>query len=170
MNKISLLVGFFVALCLGSCGYHLGGLRNGAMKNVDTFCVEMFENRTTHAMVSMQMTTAVADALQRDGTFRLASPSTSDVRIEGVVTNVASTSLITDYRDSYISAEIGLRVFVSYKVIDCRTNKVLISGTTEAEGSFFNSDSGNVQTARDAALSYATRKAATNIVNRLTIP
>lgn len=170
MNKISLIVGFLGALFLSSCGYHLGGLRSSAMKNVDTFCVEMFENRTTQAMVSMQMTTALTDALQRDGTFRMASPSSCDVRIEGCVTNVATTSLITDYRDSYISAEIGLRVFVTYKVIDCRTNKVLISGTTDAEGSLFNNDSGNVQAARDAALSFATRKAATNIVNRLTIP
>ncbi len=170
MKKLFLLVVSLFALTLGSCGYHLGGLRSGAMKNVNTFCVEMFENRTTQAMVSMQMTTALADALQRDGTFRLASPSTADVRIEGVVKNISSSSLITDSRDSYISREIGLRVFVDFSVIDTRTNKVLVSGTVSEDGSFFNDDTGNIQSARDAALSYATRKVATSIVNRLTIP
>ncbi len=170
MKKLSLLAVSLLAVALSSCGYHLGGLRSGAMKNVNTFCVDMFENRTTQAMVSMQMTTALADALQRDGTFRMASPSTADVRIEGVVKNISASSLITDSRDSYISREIGLRVFVDFKVIDCRSNKVLVYGTVSEDGSFFNDDAGNIQSARDAALSYATRKVATSIVNRLTIP
>ena len=170
MNKISFVATLLVAMVLSCCGYHLGGLRSGAMQNVQTFCVDMFENKTTHALVSMQMTTALVDTLQRDGTFRLASRSEADVRIEGSVTNVAASSLITNPDDSYISTEIGLRVIVAYKVIDCRTNKVLTSGTVSEEGSFFNDNTGNIQTAREAALSYATRKAAESIVNRLTIP
>ncbi len=170
MKKISLIAMSLLALLPGSCGYNVGGLRNAAMKDVQTICVDMFENRTTQSMVSMQLTTALADAIQRDGTFRLASPSASDVRIEGIVKNITSSSLITNPDDSYLSSEIGLRVFVEYKVIDCRTNKVIDTGTVDEEGSFFNDDTGNIQSARDAALSYATRKAATSIVNRLTIP
>ena len=170
MKKLSLISTALLALVLGSCGYHVGGLRNAAMKNVETVCVDMFENRTTQSMVSMQMTTALADALQRDGTFRLASPQSCDVRIEGIVKNITASSLITNPDDSYISSEIGLRVYVEYKVIDCRTNKVLDTGTVDEEGSFFNDAAGNIQTARDAAISYATRKVATSIVNRLTIP
>lgn len=170
MKKLSLCAMFLLGLVMAGCGYHLGGLRSGAMKDVETFCVDMFENRTTQAMVSMQMTTALTDTMQRDGTFRLASPSTCDVRIEGAVTDISSTSLITNPDDSYISTEIGLRVTVQFRVVDCRTNKVLVSGSVTEEGSFFNDDAGNIQTARDAALSYATRKAATSIVNRLTIP
>lgn len=170
MKKVSLVVTSILALVLGSCGYHVGGLRNAAMKDVETVCVNMFENRTTQDMVSMQVTTALADAIQRDGTFRLASPTVADVRIEGMVKNITSSSLITNPDDSYLSSEIGLRVYVEYKVIDCRTNKVISSGTVDEEGSFFNDDAGNIQTARDAAISYATRKAATSIVNRLTIP
>lgn len=170
MNKIIFSAAALLSISLSSCGYHLGGLRSNSMKDVETFCVDVFENRTTQAMVSMQMTTALADALQRDGTFRMASPSTCDVRIEGVVKNISTSSLITDPDDSYISSEIGLRVFVDYRVIDCRTNKVLTFGTVSEEGSFFNDEAGNIQSARDAALSYATRKAATAIVNRLTIP
>ncbi len=156
-------------LALSGCGYHLGGLRATALKDKDSFCVNMFANYTTQPMVAMQMTTALADALQRDGAFRMASPSDCDFRIDGAVTSIHRESLRTDSDDTYVSAEIGLVVHVSYKVTDCDTGKVLMEGTTQATGSYFN-DVGSVQSARDAALSYATRKASDKIVIDLTIP
>ncbi len=157
------------ALAFSGCGYHLGGLRASALKDKDTFCVNMFANHTTQPMVSIQMTTALADSLQRDGAFRMAAPKDCDFRIDGAVTSIDRESLRTDPDDTYVSSEIGLVVHVSYKVTDSDTGKVLMEGTTEASGSYFN-DIGSVQSARDAALSYATRKAADNIVNNLTIP
>ena len=35
-----------LALLLVSCGYHLGGLKKTAMKDLNTFCVDVFENHT----------------------------------------------------------------------------------------------------------------------------
>ncbi len=156
-------------LFFSGCGYHLGGLRCDALKNKDTFCVNMFANYTTQPNVAMQMTTALADRLQRDGSFRMASPSQCDFKVDGTVTRIQRNSLSTDSDDSYISSEIGLTVYVDYVVTDCRTNKVLKHGTTNADGSYYNS-MGNMQSARESALSYATRKAADNIVYQLTIP
>ncbi len=157
------------ALAFSACGYRLGGLRASELKDKETFCVNMFANHTTQPMVAMQMTTALADSLQRDGAFRMAAPADCDFRIEGAVTGIGRESLRTDPDDTYVSSEIGLVVRVSYKVMDTDTGKVLMEGSTQASGSYFN-DIGSVQSARDAALSYATRKAADNIVNQLTIP
>ncbi len=157
-------------LLITGCGYHLGGLRCNALKDKDTYCVNMFANHTTQPNVAMQMTTALADNLQRDGSFRMASPTECDFKIDGTVTRILRTSLSANSRDSYVSSEIGLRVYVDYVVTDAATGKELVRGTTNAEGSYFNSTSGNVQSARESALSYATRKAAENIVYQLTIP
>ncbi len=170
MNIRSLLPACLLSLLLlSSCGYHLGGLRCKPLKDMDTFCVNMFANHTTQPKVAMQMTTALADGLQRDGSFRMASPSECDFKIDGTVTRITRSSLIADWRDSYVSSEIGLAVHVTYVVTDARDGKVLMRGSTSADSSYFNT-SGNVQSAVESALSYATRKAAENIVYQLTIP
>lgn len=158
-----------LALALASCGYHVGGLKAKAMKGMETYSVTMFENHTTFPQVAQQMTTALADALQRDGTFRMASPSMCDFTISGKVTRVDMASLRTNPDDTYLSSEVGLTVHVSYTVTDNKSGKVVTSGQVYEQGSYFN-DIGNVQSARDAALSYATRKAACSVVDSLTLP
>lgn len=158
----------FVA-ALASCGYHLGGLKSKAMEKMNTFSVSMFENYTTYPNVSMQLTTALTDRLQRDGTYRLASSDACDFTVQGSVRSVFASSLRTNSEDTYLSSEIGLTVVVHYRVIDNNTGKKITSGSVSEQGSYFNDD-GNVQTARDSALSYATRKAAESIVQALTTP
>lgn len=158
-----------LAVLLVSCGYHLGGIKKTAMKDLDTFCVDMFQNNTTYQNVSMQITTALADQLQRDGTYRMVSRDECDFVVSGVVTSVSATSLRTNPEDTYLSSEIGLTVHVRYTVRNTNTGKEIVSGSVSAEGSYFN-ETGSVQTARDSALSYATRRAAELIVQHLTIP
>ncbi len=170
MNLRSLLPACLCGISLLSgCGYHLGGLRCDELKDMDTFCVNMFSNYTTQPNVAMQMTTALTNALQRDGSFRMASPSECDFKVDGTVTRILRSSLTTDSDDTYVSSEIGLTVYVSYTVTDCSKNEVIVDGETSAQASYFNTE-GNAQTSRAAALSYATRKAADNIVYQLTIP
>lgn len=157
-------------LALVSCGYHLGGLRKASLRGLNTYSVEMFANETLYPNVAMQITTAVADSMQRDGTFRMASPEKCDFKIVGAVNSVSASGLRTNAGDTYLSSEIGLTVHVSYTIINCRTGKTIMSSHVSAEGSFFNDSTGNVQTARDSALSYATRRAADLIVQALTLP
>lgn len=155
---------------LASCGYHLGGFRKGSMKGLDTYCVEMFANETLYPNVAMQVTTAVGDSLQRDGTFRLASPDKCDFIVRGVVNSVEAFGLRTSAGDTYLSSEIGLRVHVTCTIINNRTGKTIYSRKVTAQGSFFNDDTGNVQSARESALSYAARQAAELVVQSLTLP
>lgn len=157
-----------VLLMLVSCGYRLGGFKRSSLRHVNTYCVDMFENHTTFPNVAMQLTTALSDNMQRDGTYSLASRDKADVRIVGQVRCVQAGSLRTNWADTYLSSEIGLTVVVNYAVINTRTGKRLAGGEVRAEGSYFNS--GNVQTARDSALSYAARRASELIVQALTTP
>lgn len=157
-----------LVLSLVSCGYHLGGFKREALKEVDTFCVHMFDNRTIYPNVSVQLTSALTDTLQRDGTYRLAPEGQADVRVQGEVRSVHASSLRPNWADTYLSSEIGLTVVAFYKVVSVSTGKVLLSGVVRGEGSYFNT--GNTQTARDTALSYASRRAAELIVEALTRP
>ncbi len=140
------------------------------MAKVDTVCVDMFTNSTFYPNVAAQTTTALTEAIQRDGAFRLASPSQCSAVLSGNVSSVVSSVLRTNSRNTYLSAEIGLTVHVDYVVTEAATGRIITKGEVTGEGSYFNDDTGNVQTARDSALSYATRLAADQIVQKLTIP
>lgn len=169
MGSLYTLCLCLAALALASCGYRLGGLKNGAMKDMETFCIDMFENRTVYPQISRQVTTALGDAVQRDGTFRMAPSSSADFCISGVVSRIGASSLRTNPDDSYLSSEVGLTIEVEYAITNQRTGKIIKKGRVHAEGSYFN-DVGNIQSARDAALSYAARKAAEDVVEQLTLP
>ncbi|MBQ4593896.1 MAG: hypothetical protein IJA81_04650 [Akkermansia sp.] len=169
MKRIFTLLACALPLVTTSCGYKLGGLVNGDMEGMKTFDITMFENQTNYPHVAMQVTTALADALQSDGTFRMVSPSKSDFTVSGKVTSVQASSMTTNPDDSYLSLEIGLEVHVSYSITDRKTGKVVKSGEVNGEGSYFNTP-GNVQAAREAALSYAARLAARELVDELTLP
>lgn len=153
-----------------SCGYHLGGLRRASMKGMNTYCVENFFNETFYPHLGEMVTTAVADSIQRDGTYRMASADKCDFKVSGVVQSVTADGLRTDAGDTYLSSEIGLTVHVLCTVTNCRTGRVIFTRSVQAEGSYFNDSTGNVQSARDSALSYASRKVAGLIVQSLTLP
>lgn len=169
MNRLLSCITLAVGLLLSSCGYHLGGLKPERMEKLETFCVRMFGNYTTQPGVAMQVTNAVADAMQRDGTYRMAPASSADFVVTGEVTSISRNSLRTDPEDSYLSTEIELTVRVRYKVIDRHTGETLWQATAHGSGSYFN-QVGNVQTAIESALSYAARQAADDIVLTLTTP
>ena len=159
-----------MALVLASCGYHLGGVRNRTLANMKSASISMFANHSLYPDVAMQLTTALGEELQRDGSFRFLSSKHADITISGEITSVEARGLRTDSRNTYLSTEIGLTVMAHYFVVQNSTGKVLLSGNVSAEGSYFNDETGNVQTARDSALSYATRQVAEKIVQRMTIP
>ncbi len=169
MKRFFSILACMLPLFTASCGYQLGGLVNGDMKDMKTFDVTMFENQTNYPLVAMQMTTALADALQSDGTFRMVAPSQSDFSVSGKVTSVSASSLTTNPDDTYLSLEIGLTVHVQYTITNRKTGKVIKTGTVSGQGSYFNT-SGNAQSARESALSYATRLAADELVDALTLP
>lgn len=170
MKKISriLLAGLLPALVC-SCGYHLGGIKPAYMRNMDTFCVEMFENNTVQPNVGMLMTTAMANELQSDGTYRMAPRSEADFILKGTVTHISRESLRTNTDDTYVSSEIGLTVHVVYEIIDRKSGKVLREADASGSGSYFNQGV-NTVSAMDTALSYATRLVAENITLNLTSP
>ena len=169
MKKFRVLFAGLLAALVSSCGYHLGGIKPGYMKNMNTFCVEVFENNTVQPNVGMLMTTAMANELQSDGTYRMAPRNEADFILKGTVTHITRESLRTNTDDTYVSSEIGLAVHVNYQIIERKSGKVLKENTASATGSYFNQGV-NTVSAMDTALSYATRLVAENITLNLTSP
>lgn len=167
MKKLRYVLTGMLALGLASCGYHLGGVKPASMQAMNTFCVEMFENNTVQPNVGVLMTTAIANALQSDGTYRMAPRDEADFIVKGTVTNISRDSLIANTEDSYISTYIALRVSAEYEVIDRKTGKRLSGGSSSGMGSYFN-QVGNTQSSIDTTLSYATRRLADDITLSLT--
>ena len=151
---------------LASCGYHLGGMKAPAMENMNTFCVEMFANETEHPNAGVLMTTAMANTLQSDGTFRMAPRKEADFVVKGNVCKIERDSMITNTEDTYISTQIGVRVEVEYQIVDMKNGRVLLSARESEEGNFFN-EVGNKESAFEAAVSYATRRIADEITTNL---
>ncbi len=137
-----------------------------ALQNMNTFCVEVFDNETEHPNAGMLMTTAMANTLQSDGTYRMASRSESDFVVKGTVRKIDRSSWITSTEDTYISTQIGVCVGVDYQVVDRKSGRVLIASYNEEEGNFFN-EVGNTESAFETAISYATRRIADEITTTL---
>ena len=167
MKKLHYILTGMLALGLGSCGYHLGGVKPASMQDMNTFCVEMFENNTVQPNVGVLMTTAMANALQSDGTYRMAPRDEADFIVKGTVTSISRDSLIANTEDSYISTYIALQVHAEYEVVDRKTGKRLSGGSASGMGSYFN-QVGNTQSSIDTTLSYATRRLADDITLNIT--
>lgn len=167
MKKSLLLSGVLAGLALSSCGYHLGGLKPRYMADMNTFCVEMFENNTVQPSVGVYMTTTLTNAMQGDGTYRLAPRNEADFVIRGKITHITRESLTTNPDDSYISTQIGLTIHVKYELVNGKTGATIIAGEQEAQGAYFN-QSGSTISGMESALFYAASRISDDIVLNLT--
>lgn len=167
MNLRTLFSTALAGVALTSCGYHLGGMRPAYMDDMHTFCVEMFENNTVQPSVGVYMTTAVTNALQSDGTYRLAPRKEADFIVRGTVSHITRDSLTASTEDSYISTQIGVTVHVQYELVNRKTGAVISKGIESEQASYFNQD-GSTITAMESALYYATTRVADDIVLNIT--
>ncbi len=158
--RVALLL--LMSMSVSSCGYNLGFSKPTALKDAQTLSVEMFDNNSLEPLAGILVTNAVADMVQRDGTFRLASSSKADLLIRGAIRRVNFRSLRPNPSNTYISSEISLYLEISFELIDKKTGKVVLAGKLDDEAAFYN-ESGNVQAARESALGYAAQKIAENL-------
>ena len=73
-----------LCLMLASCaGYQLGGQKPASLTGVETIAVPMFANATQHPRASALATSAVAEAMIRDGTYRIVEADRADAILDG---------------------------------------------------------------------------------------
>ena len=96
MNRIRNVFKLFLPVfCLlaGSCGYQLGGTKPPKLELAQTVKVCLFTNNSLEPRAATLVTGALADELQRDGTYRLSSGADADIRVEGEVYSITFDQL-----------------------------------------------------------------------------
>ena len=156
-----------IALSMVSCaGYHLGGTKPPSLADVRTVSVPMFANGTQEPRAESLATTAVIDAIVRDGTYRLADRGSADAVLEGKLTGIRYSTLRGSRLDSLLAEELTNVVSIEWTLRDAKDpTKILATGSSVGQSSFF-ADS-NLQTARRNALPDAFGRAGANLVSRL---
>lgn len=150
-----------------SCaGYQLGGSKPPSLAHVNTIAVPMFANGTQEPRAEALATSAVADALVRDGTYRLADRGSADAVLEGKLQGIKYSTLRSSRLDSLLAEELTNEVRIDWVLRDAKDpTRILASGSSDGHSSFF-VDS-NLQTARRNALPDAFGRAGRNLVSRL---
>ena len=150
-----------------SCaGYHLGGSKPPSLAGVRTVSVPMFTNGTQEPRAEALATTAVTDAIVRDGTYRLADRGSADAVLEGKLVRIRYSTLRGSRLDSLLAEELTNEVMIEWTLRDAKDpTKILATGSSVGQSSFF-VDS-NLQTARRNALPDAFGRAGANLVSRI---
>lgn len=154
-------------LCLVSCaGYQLGGVKPASLAKVKNISVPMFSNATLHPRAEALATSAVANAIVQDGTYRVSSLDKADAVLEGNLREIKYSTIRGTRLDTLYPEELANTVTLSWTLRDAKDpTKVLASGTSSGSSQLF--VSANLQTARNNALPEALERAGEALVSRI---
>lgn len=154
-------------LCLVSCaGYQLGGVKPASLAKVRNINVPMFANYTQHPRAEALATSAVANAIVLDGTYKLARLDQADAVLDGTIREIKYSAIRGRRLDTLRPEELANTVTISWVLKDARDpTKVLASGSSTGSSQLFASS--NLQTARNNALPEALQRAGESLVSRI---
>lgn len=161
------LLSLVLMLVLGSCtGYKVGGMKPVSLREVKTVSVSMFGNSTLHPRAEVVATSSVADAITRDGTYRIVRSGEADAILEGKVVSINYDALRGTRYDTLRPEELVNTVSISWVLKDARDpSKILASGMSQGRSQLFVAS--NLQTARNNALPEAFERAGQDLVSKL---
>ncbi len=150
-----------------SCaGYQLDGGKPQSLAGVERIAVPMFTNATQHPRAEALTTSAVADAVIRDGTYRISSIENADAVLEGSLATIRYSTVRGTRFDTLLAEEFRNTVTLEWKLLDARDpTRVLARGISRGESQLFRDS--NLQTARNNALNEALENAADSMVSRI---
>jgi hypothetical protein len=126
----------------------------------------MFSNSTLHPRAEALATSAVANAIVQDGTYRISGLNKADAVLEGRLREIKYSTIRGTRLDTLYPEELSNTVTLSWTLRDARDpSKVLASGTSTGSSQLF--VSANLQTARNNALPEALERAGEALVSRI---
>lgn len=158
---------FAPVLGLVSCaGYHLGGLKPLALRQVNTIAVQMFSNVTLHPRAEALATSAVASAIVEDGTYRIARADRADALLEGKLVSIKYSAIRGTRFDTLHPEELSNTVTILWQLRDAKQpTRVLASGVATGISQLY--VVANLQTARNNALPDALERAGQVVASAL---
>ena len=164
MKLFALLVA--AGVMAGCAGYHLGSVKPASLTKVNTIAVPMFTNATLHPRAEALATSAVANAVVQDGTYRLTSVDRADAVLEGKLSSISYSAITNNRFDTLKPEELANTVTIQWTLRDARNpTRVLASGVASGSSQF--SVAANLQTARNDALPDALERAGVSLVSSL---
>ena len=128
---------FFVApialmslFILGCAGYHIGPVTKVNYKSI---AVPMFRNMTLRPQIEAQISNAVIQRLQQDGSLRIESRSRADVVLTGSITKYYREALRSLRTDTGVPREYEITITVRVEANDRRTGETVLK-PTDVEG------------------------------------
>ncbi len=165
-SRIALvLVGASCLLWTGCAGYQMGSVQPEAFRHVRSVAVPTFRNETLEPRIAVMVTNAVIEALQRDGTYRVARAARADARLEGVIRQVKRRQVRSTRRDTLASLELEFTLEVDYVFRDLVSYAILAEGQVEGSGHQFLDP--NFQLSEREALPVAAERLAVDLVSRI---
>lgn len=154
-------------LAFTSCaGYHLGGAKPASLAQVRNLSVPMFSNGTLHPRAEAIATSAVANAIVQDGTYRITTLDQADAVLEGEISQINYSTIRGTRLDTLMPEELANTVTLKWTLRDARNpTKVLAEGSSTGSSQLFVSS--NLQTARNNALPEAAERAGEALVSRI---
>lgn len=154
-------------VALSSCaGYHLGGARPASLAKIRNVSVPMFSNGTLHPRAEAIATSAVANAIVQDGTYRITTLDQADAVLEGEISQIKYSTIRGTRLDTLLPEELANTVTLKWTLRDARNpTKVLAEGSSTGSSQLFVSS--NLQTARNNALPEAAERAGEALVSRI---
>ncbi|MFU8894510.1 MAG: LPS assembly lipoprotein LptE [Luteolibacter sp.] len=162
-----ILAAIAVPACLVSCaGYELGGRKPQSLAGIERIAVPMFSNATQHPRAEALATSAVASAITKDGTYRIASGDRADAVLEGTLRTIDYSTVRGTRFDTLLAEEFRNTVTIQWQLRDARDpTRILARGTSQGSSQLFRDS--NLQTARNNALNDALESAAESLVSRI---
>lgn len=162
-----LLTSFAIATCFVSCaGYEIGGRKPESLVGVERIAVPMFSNSTQHPRAEALATSAVTEAITRDGTYQLSAVGNADAVLEGTLRSINYSTVRGTRFDTLLAEEFRNTVMIEWQLRDgSDPTRILASGSSSGDSQLF-SDS-NLQSVRNNALNEALENAAGSLVSRI---
>lgn len=162
MNARCLAV-FAAVLLASGCGYRVGTL---LPPSIQTIHVAMFANETDEPRIEVEVTNAVIQRIQEDGTLRLAAADSADIVVDGKIISYRRDPLRFERDNPAATEEYRLRIAVRMTVRDRRSDTV-ISSYSWVEGDADFEVTGDLKTAERRVVPIAAQDLARDIVERI---
>jgi len=117
-------------LLFGCAGYHIGPVTKTSFHSI---AVPMFRNETLIPQLEAQISNAVIQRLQQDGSLRIESQPRADAILTGTVISYARTPLRVARTDVTVPEEFMISITVRVEARDRRTGETVLR-STDVEG------------------------------------
>jgi Lipopolysaccharide-assembly len=114
----------------GCAGYHVGPVTK---RNFNSIAVPVFRNTTLRPQIEAQISNAIIQRLQQDGSLRIESEPRADVVLKGSITKYNRQALRSLRTDTGVPREYELTITVRVEATDRRTGETVLR-LTEVEG------------------------------------